>query len=90
MTALSILDHFLETSGNIAPRGIDEIAETMRVSRSTAYAAVRRLEEKGMLAKVKGGYILGKKLLLAGAKYHAQLSRIQLGNIQEKLYGSTD
>jgi hypothetical protein len=43
-----------------------------------------------MLAKVKGGYILGKKLLLAGAKYHAQLSSIQLGNIKEKLYGSTD
>lgn len=90
MTALKILSHLLAHADEVKPHEAEEIAEECGLKRTTTYHALNILRENGFVRHVPGGYVLGKEILLAGAKYHAAIAKLNINNAQEKLYGSAD
>jgi len=77
----------LSTPERIAPYEADEIAADCGVSRTTAYSSLRKLSKHGMVLHVRGGYVIGKEILLAGVRYHAALSKLKINEVQEKIHG---
>ena len=90
MTALKILSHMLAHAEEVKPHEVEDISDACGLKRSTAYNALKALRQAGFVRHVPGGYVLGKEILLAGAKYQAALARFNLQNVQEKLYGPAD
>lgn len=89
--AIEILGKMLEHAERVLPWRAEEFMSSLEMSQATAYRHLRMLVATGLVRHVTGGYVLGKPILEAGAKYASNLERLathdKFEELQEALYG---
>ncbi|MBN2435609.1 MAG: helix-turn-helix transcriptional regulator [Spirochaetes bacterium] len=84
--ALKILTHLLDNAESLNAVSAREFADALKCPQSTVYSKLRQLINAGLITHTASGYILSEKIITAGQKKMAALSRIKPTD-QEKIYG---